>query len=689
MGPFDRTDRPHSSISLVAPLLLIGLCCGVASAAQGRPAGQWPQWRGPDGSGVSADRGLPEHWSSDGANIKWKTQIAGQGCSSPIVSGNRVFVTTAQESSMPLIVRRVSVISGCLLTAMFLIAALARLIVRLRKSSPPSDPTENRSPVRTLNTVVAGLSMALFFLILVLLFVFPERYDATAGAFLAKTLGTYDTEHVFYIGKDVAAATWLNTGAMALLGFAASLYWLRAHSIWRPIGSFVFVVLAVAFVLLTPLDAWKYPIVLWTRLLFVVPAALVAAWHLLGYLEIRIGSEQQTTEAGKTQASFLQSLNRVCISLPHKNIYRFGGVLSLVLFASMAALAAVAFVPVNLMLPTMGMHRTVVCLDFATGQTLWHTLVLTSPAERKHRDNSYATPTPATDGRHVVANFGAGVACLDFDGRLLWKAMDPQYPTDTRYGAASSVLLYQNRAIIVQESEENTKRRTWLAAFDITSGKVLWKVKPKHLQKAYTTGLLHDDGTGMKLIIASFRTILCFELESGRLLWKHAIAMEQIVASLTRADSLFCIGGGTWGPKGLIAFTLADADKEGPVEELWQASEDTPGCASPVIYNGIVFSITDTGVMRAYDAASGTLNWERRLRGRYLASLVAGDGKVYACNTNASTTVLAAEPQLRILGQNQLQGDCRASFAVADSHLLVRTADFLYCIAPSTVATAN
>ena len=349
----------------------------------------------------------------------------------------------------------------------------------------------------------------------------------------------------------------------------------------------------------------------------------------------------------------------------------------------MAALGILAFLPTNLIIPRMGMQRAVVCLDFATGEILWHTRAFTGPAERKHRDSSYATPTPATNGQHVVAHFGIGTACLDFDGQVLWKVADPQYAKQTRYGAAASVLTWGNKAIVLQESEEKTRRRTWLAAFDIVSGDLLWKVQPAYLRWAYTTGLLHDDGAGARLIIASYRKIFCFELDSGRLLWEHDIPMEQIVASLAQEGSTFCVGGGTWGPNGLIAFRLHGPTAESPVEELWQASEETPGCASPVIHRGIVFTVTDTGIMRAYDAASGELHWRKRLKGRYLASLVAGDGKVYACNTNGLTTVVAAEPSLRILSQNRLEGDCRASLAVADSHFLVRTSDFLYCIAPA------
>jgi outer membrane protein assembly factor BamB len=56
----------------------------------------WPQWRGPGGKGVSEEKNLPSEWSPT-RNIQWKTPISGRGHSSPIVSGNKVFLTTAIE----------------------------------------------------------------------------------------------------------------------------------------------------------------------------------------------------------------------------------------------------------------------------------------------------------------------------------------------------------------------------------------------------------------------------------------------------------------------------------------------------------------------------------------------------------------------------------------------------------------
>ena len=56
-------------------------------------AADWPQWRGPGGTGASDEKNLPVKWSAT-ENVAWKAAIGGLGVSSPIVSGDRVFVTS-------------------------------------------------------------------------------------------------------------------------------------------------------------------------------------------------------------------------------------------------------------------------------------------------------------------------------------------------------------------------------------------------------------------------------------------------------------------------------------------------------------------------------------------------------------------------------------------------------------------
>ena len=62
-------------------------------AATAGNALDWPQWRGPNGNGVSAEKGLPVTWTND-KNIAWRAKLEGQGVSSPIVSGDQVIITS-------------------------------------------------------------------------------------------------------------------------------------------------------------------------------------------------------------------------------------------------------------------------------------------------------------------------------------------------------------------------------------------------------------------------------------------------------------------------------------------------------------------------------------------------------------------------------------------------------------------
>src|SRR5262245_31911549 len=59
-------------------------------------AENWPSWRGPRGDGTSAEKNLPTSWSST-ENVRWKVKLSGPGNSSPIVWGQRVFLTQSVD----------------------------------------------------------------------------------------------------------------------------------------------------------------------------------------------------------------------------------------------------------------------------------------------------------------------------------------------------------------------------------------------------------------------------------------------------------------------------------------------------------------------------------------------------------------------------------------------------------------
>jgi len=76
-------------------LSLIGILASPAAADE------WPQFRGPDGQGHASQRGLPLSWSET-ENIAWKTEIPGLGWSSPVIRGEKIWMTTATDEGRSL-----------------------------------------------------------------------------------------------------------------------------------------------------------------------------------------------------------------------------------------------------------------------------------------------------------------------------------------------------------------------------------------------------------------------------------------------------------------------------------------------------------------------------------------------------------------------------------------------------------
>lgn len=70
-------------------------CCALALCSASLPGADWPQFRGPQSHGVSPETGLPLEWSAT-TNVRWKTALPGPGHSSPIVWGNRIFLTAGR-----------------------------------------------------------------------------------------------------------------------------------------------------------------------------------------------------------------------------------------------------------------------------------------------------------------------------------------------------------------------------------------------------------------------------------------------------------------------------------------------------------------------------------------------------------------------------------------------------------------
>src|ERR1051326_4508789 len=152
-------------------------------------------------------------------------------------------------------------------------------------------------------------------------------------------------------------------------------------------------------------------------------------------------------------------------------------------------------------------HRWVVmALDRRTGKTLWQRVAYEGvPKQKRHIKSTYASSTPATDGRVVVAFFGSqGLYAYSLDGKALWSrdlgridagAYDlPDY----EWGTASSPILYRDLVIVQCDQQKGS----FVTALDRKTGKTVWKTERDELP-SWATPTIYAGKTRTELITNS------------------------------------------------------------------------------------------------------------------------------------------------------------------------------------------
>ncbi len=149
-----------------------------------------------------------------------------------------------------------------------------------------------------------------------------------------------------------------------------------------------------------------------------------------------------------------------------------------------------------------------------SGKELWRKRVNQAmPHEPTHPTNTYATPTPATDGSRVYCSFGSfGLYALSLAGELVWQ-VDLGDLTNGGHGEGSSPLLYDGSLILLWAHRGNS----FLIALDAASGQERWRTPLPEGNNCSTPLVVHAE-SGDQIVVAG-SLVIAFEPESGRELW--------------------------------------------------------------------------------------------------------------------------------------------------------------------------
>ncbi|MDX1502291.1 MAG: PQQ-binding-like beta-propeller repeat protein [Thermoanaerobaculia bacterium] len=337
-------------------------------------------------------------------------------------------------------------------------------------------------------------------------------------------------------------------------------------------------------------------------------------------------------------------------------------------------------------------QRVVYALDPASGEVLWETVVISAPKETRHFFNTFAAPTPVTDGRRLFVHFGQHLAALDLDGEVLWtREIDPDFAKYSLYGAGSSPVLAGDVILVAHDRETTDRPFGWIAAYAQSDGSEVWKRTWDDTCCSYSTPLVRTRGGTLEAVFAKSGEVVGYDPATGERLWAYELPIVQPVPTpVAEGDLVAVFGGGNRVRYGAV-LELTGTGTDTRVESLWETGKIIPQTPSPVLYQGLLFTVTDNGVMICYDVRTGEVQWRQRLgRGTYGPSLTAGDGKVYASTNEGLTTVVAAERTFRKVAENQLAEGSNASPAFTEECLLLRSRTALLCIdEPETAEEAG
>ena len=332
-------------------------------------------------------------------------------------------------------------------------------------------------------------------------------------------------------------------------------------------------------------------------------------------------------------------------------------------------------------------HRfEVYCLDRASGEVIWkQTATETVPQIRRHMKSTHANPTVATDGESLVVLFGSeGLYVYELDGTLRWKknlgVLDSGFfrVPEAQWGYASSPVLDSGRIIV----QADVQQGSFLAAFDVADGSEIWRVARDDVP-TWSTPTVHDDGERKQIIVNGFRHIGGYDFATGVELWKLVGTGDIPTPTPFVVDGLIYLTSAHGGGSPIYVIPTNASGTLTPEQLPWSRERGGSYMPTTVVYNGLHYVGRDNGVLGVYDAKTGERHYEARLGGgrfSFVASAVAGDGKVYFNSEDGVTFVVAAGEALEVLAENDIGGRMLASPAIADGTLYFRTVNELVAV---------
>jgi outer membrane protein assembly factor BamB len=336
---------------------------------------------------------------------------------------------------------------------------------------------------------------------------------------------------------------------------------------------------------------------------------------------------------------------------------------------------------------------TLFALEKKTGKILWERVAYQGvPREKRHMKSTYASSTPVTDGRIVVAWFGSqGVYAYDLNGRPLWNidlgrlnlgAYDiPTY----EWGTASSPIIWDHLVILQCDTQDDS----FLIALDAETGKQVWKTDREELP-SWATPTVGMTSNGPELVTNAPNFIRGYDPRTGKELWRLGHSSKITAPTPVYSADQFLIASGRQPERPIFAvkagargdLTLPEG-KTSSDAVVWSRTARGSYMPTPLLHQGLLYVLNNNGLFDCYDWKTGEEIYRQRLPiigSGFSASPIAADGRIYLSNEDGDMLVIAAGRKFEHLGTNSIGELLMATPALSEGVMYVRSAQSVLAV---------
>jgi len=353
----------------------------------------------------------------------------------------------------------------------------------------------------------------------------------------------------------------------------------------------------------------------------------------------------------------------------------------------------------------------VVCLNAATGETIWETFnniyLSDAPAERIGWSSVIADPET---GKIYVLGLGCLFQCLDgATGEVLWqRSMSEQFGLLSTYGGRTNFpVLFENLIYVSGVSTGfggDSLPAHRIFAMDKQTGEIVWlmSTRPRPEDTTYSTPIFTRFGNQDAMVLgASDGSVYALQPRTGAVIWKYEVSVRGLNQTpLIVGDRVFCGHSEKNSADTTILgafFAIDGAKARGEITDadlLWKMPGETIGRSAPLYLDGRIYAVDDGATMLVIDADSGKEVARQRLGRIMFGSPVYGDGKIYLGEATGRFYILKpTETGVEIVHQTRLSNEeILGSPIIADGRIYLPTIGGIYCIGetagayPSTAA---